>query len=467
MSTTLAHVFPLLIFISIIVLNTIELKCILTQKYENGRRKGIRPSEWALTSLSIADVVFGISGFLYACVKLSGASAASSNTAYNILRFAAFFGGISSVTNLSLLAVERLSAVRRPIKHRLWFCHERLKIILPVLWIADLVLTVVVHFIGKALRSLNELSPIFVVPSTIFLIFCYFDIWSRIRKRSKIMPMVRQTPKTTGEAKQLNPTVSQSLTSDSSDFNESDIEKVTGSSQQDYTLDEQSAQTLPNINRPRSRRLPSSCRKMKRLFHWRSLDELSESYAASVLGRVDSRGITASSEQDNVSSYHLTPSSVAVFHRLDCEMTQRSSQEQQLFEKRLIRTAVSNSKIICPEIIASRSLQNQSFSNDSTPSTILVSKRDERDGNSLHIQQDPLTSVQLRQAKARNTEDRKIAILGATVVLCFIICYVPYTAVVLFAPDFQNYVVMLVFSNSLLNPIIYLWNHDSRKLYCC
>ena len=99
--------------------------------------KNLRPIEQLLLSLSISDFLLGL---LSAICWTTVLSVGLTNFWEATIFLLAGFSFIMSLTNLTLISVERFIAVRSPFKHMTWMTKNRMKRIIIVTWIKTFVL---------------------------------------------------------------------------------------------------------------------------------------------------------------------------------------------------------------------------------------------------------------------------------------------------------------------------------------
>ena len=132
--------------------------------------KKFKTYDQLLMSLAISDFLVGLSSVVYSCLISSINSALSRQ----IFTFMVSFSFVASVLNLLLIGLDRLVAVRLPLKHRIWV--ERKYVIKAILFIwSFLAIEVIVLAVIGISRSANmEGSRHFFDTVLPFLIFFSF-----------------------------------------------------------------------------------------------------------------------------------------------------------------------------------------------------------------------------------------------------------------------------------------------------
>ena len=143
------RIFGLLISISVIVLNVVEIIIISRIK----RRKSIY--EILLLSLSTADCLFGLINSIQQITK-ARLSPEDVQIVAEIMGVFYFFFIFSSLNHLLLISTNRLWAITAPIKHRVVLTRNRLHISIGCIWLSATIVTTAIFldaFLNKDERQ--------------------------------------------------------------------------------------------------------------------------------------------------------------------------------------------------------------------------------------------------------------------------------------------------------------------------
>jgi len=123
----------------VFVLNVLEVYLLVRVK----RRKIF---EEILLSLSVADLLFGLSNAIICAVYIAD----QKNEAIMTLTYTTyFFFVLTSILHLSLITADRLWAVWKPIKHRISLTKSRVRKVLILIWVVALVTAISLFLIDK------------------------------------------------------------------------------------------------------------------------------------------------------------------------------------------------------------------------------------------------------------------------------------------------------------------------------
>jgi len=153
-----------LIGVTCIIFNGAETALII-----KGNKK-FKTYDQLLMSLAISDFLVGLSSVVYSCLI----SSIPSSLSRQIFTFMVSFSFVASVLNLLLIGLDRLLAVRLPLKHRIW--AERRYVIKAILfiWIFLAIEMIVLAAIGIS-KPANMDGPRHFFDAVLpFLIFCSF-----------------------------------------------------------------------------------------------------------------------------------------------------------------------------------------------------------------------------------------------------------------------------------------------------
>lgn len=165
-----------------ITLNIIEIIIIKRGKDE------LKTYEQLLLNLAIGDLLVGISSVCYAVVL-----AFEIPFARNIFLFMASFTLCASLLILLLIGVDRLMAIRYPLKHMAWVASNYIKISLILIWVfialestaSCITLLLVPDIQGSAKDIFNDKLPLFVCVACVLLTILYSGIvYTGIRRRN-------------------------------------------------------------------------------------------------------------------------------------------------------------------------------------------------------------------------------------------------------------------------------------------
>lgn len=134
----------------IAILNTVEI--IMIAKIR--RKKNI--CEILLLSLSVSDCMFGISNLFVSIPFIANLCTLKEfvETAYT---FYVFFV-LTSIFHLLFIAVDRLVAVLKPLKHKIYLSRRRFYTFLAILWILAVMISALLQILDKFTTLLNEKS---------------------------------------------------------------------------------------------------------------------------------------------------------------------------------------------------------------------------------------------------------------------------------------------------------------------
>ena len=126
------------------LLNIIEMYILIA------RVKKRKNYENILLSLSVADLLFGLSNAIVCAIFLADVE----KNVLNVFYFSFYFFVTTSILHLTLINIDRLWTVFRPIKHKIYFTHKRVRQALVVVWAIGIIVSVV-------LLLTNELTDTF------------------------------------------------------------------------------------------------------------------------------------------------------------------------------------------------------------------------------------------------------------------------------------------------------------------
>ena len=123
------------------VLNVIEIVLIVRIK-----RKKRKLFEIILLSLSVADLLFGLSNGAICVVFLGNWRG---ETVFDITYTTFFFFVLTSIFHLVFIAIDRLWAIVRPIKHNIFMTRRKVYIALGAVWSLAIVVTLALYFFNE------------------------------------------------------------------------------------------------------------------------------------------------------------------------------------------------------------------------------------------------------------------------------------------------------------------------------
>ena len=150
-----------------IALNVIEIAMIARKKRKNA-------FEWILLSLSIADTLAPISYTSQSLYEHFQKKSLYTGRLKYLLEFPLeIFSVMSSISNIMILGVDRIIAVKYPLKHAVWITKRTTNLMILGAWVASIVLSIlpnIQHFIqpsGVASETTQE-TPIYVFSGILF-----------------------------------------------------------------------------------------------------------------------------------------------------------------------------------------------------------------------------------------------------------------------------------------------------------
>ncbi|XP_077867358.1 neuropeptide Y receptor type 2-like [Saccoglossus kowalevskii] len=154
-----------------------------------------------LASLAVADVIVCV-----VCVPLLivGITTHEGHTglSYNVEQFLFYFATMSSILNLTTIAVDRHDAVLHPLSRKITI--DRSKAILSIIWVASILIAVVIFTIPDQYEMVI-LFPGFAIPVTIMCV-CYIRIVKTARiAGQKALPANQTKPKSDKTLRMLEP----------------------------------------------------------------------------------------------------------------------------------------------------------------------------------------------------------------------------------------------------------------------
>ena len=130
------HIIFIVLGIMCTVLNSTEIILIIK------KRKSMKTFELILLSLAVADLTVGISTLVFAIYDINQRKAFSliDPLDYFILVMQTFTL-CSSITHILGISLDRILAVKFPLKHRIWMSRENAKWLVAAIWFASTLLT--------------------------------------------------------------------------------------------------------------------------------------------------------------------------------------------------------------------------------------------------------------------------------------------------------------------------------------
>ena len=113
----------------IILLNSLEIYLIVR------RWRKIKPYEHLLLNLAIADFLVGGVRCGTAIYEIHHSRWVQDKTASTVMRSLIMFSVDSSGTNISLISIDRLVAIKFPLEHRIWMSKRNARIVNALTWI--------------------------------------------------------------------------------------------------------------------------------------------------------------------------------------------------------------------------------------------------------------------------------------------------------------------------------------------
>ena len=178
------------------VLNSVEI-FLISKKFS--KRRTTKAFETFLLSLSCSDLLVGtiiVVLLIYLiALDLSNATFPKSNVWFYAFVGCFLFAFIASTFNVLAIGLDRLLAIKYPLKHRLWMCPRCAKLVVIGIWILDV--AVVLARILATLMSSNTPAKVLLPPKYIYVlitgillssfifIFLYsFILWTVFQKTS-------------------------------------------------------------------------------------------------------------------------------------------------------------------------------------------------------------------------------------------------------------------------------------------
>ena len=179
-----------------LVLNIAEAALIVTKRQ-------FKPFQRILLSLSCADILVAL---LYVIQKFyekdHGRKIYDSAIEHLISQPLELFAVMSSITNIILLGVDRLIAVRYPLKHRLWMTKTRINLYIVAAWFGSIALSVLSN-VNRFAEPDNKTPQAQITANRIFsgLLFSsgfvitviYVLIIARVVRQRKIASQMRKS----------------------------------------------------------------------------------------------------------------------------------------------------------------------------------------------------------------------------------------------------------------------------------
>eukprot|EP00794_Sanderia_malayensis_P006268 gene6268-6989_t len=170
-----------------LILNFTEMAIII-------RKKRIKLFERILLSLCVADILVSI---YYPIQKTY--QHYKTKEWYGLDRLGEHFGILSSIANIVVLGIDRLLAVKYPLRHKAWMSKRRVNIMIAIAWVSSLTLTIVCNANRFARINATEIKTVRVssitfgtlvflcgvVITTVYAIIIFTVLKSR-RKRRKM-----------------------------------------------------------------------------------------------------------------------------------------------------------------------------------------------------------------------------------------------------------------------------------------
>ena len=125
--------YPVIAFVTVL-LNTVEI--ILLCK----RWRTLKTYEQLLLSLAVSDVLVGLSVMIFGIIDLLIDFPDMGGVHFMRVLMVSF---VFSLSNLFLISIDRLVAVRFPLKHKTWITRHRMKIVIIIIWIIIVVLQII------------------------------------------------------------------------------------------------------------------------------------------------------------------------------------------------------------------------------------------------------------------------------------------------------------------------------------
>lgn len=154
-----------------------------------------RPTYVPIGSLALADLLAGIFAMPSYLIKKSPIELGSFESVIcDTFRFSYFVSGYASIVSLTVISIERMVAVRFPLKYHVIISSRRLRISLVIAWI-DVLLVSAIPFIplegGRGgnchYRPVGWWSLMVIICNVfapfLFILICYIDIYSTVRRQ--------------------------------------------------------------------------------------------------------------------------------------------------------------------------------------------------------------------------------------------------------------------------------------------
>eukprot|EP00794_Sanderia_malayensis_P010793 gene10793-11947_t len=163
------------ISVLVIIVNSIEVSLLVK------KRKKLKPCEQCLLSLSVADLLVGISTLIMALqyadmLELAETSFKLTNTDASA---SIWFSVLASIAHVLAMTLDRWYAVAQPIKHRIRITKRLVAKVIVAAWLGCLVVAVVCTVFAK-LNLILRYAIVFLIPATAVLMIV---VYSRIVRK--------------------------------------------------------------------------------------------------------------------------------------------------------------------------------------------------------------------------------------------------------------------------------------------
>ena len=199
------------------VLNSTEIILIIK------KRKSMKTFELILLSLAIADLTVGISTLAFSIYDINQREAFSLNDPEDFFVLAMqTFTLCSSITHILGISLDRVLAVKFPLKHRIWMSRENAKWLVAAIWLASTLLTafsVVPKFVFNSDSGANNYFMIYALAGMMFFFGLIFVaiyshiIWKVIIRSQQFNQRINgKSAERKGDSKMLPTTVARERT---------------------------------------------------------------------------------------------------------------------------------------------------------------------------------------------------------------------------------------------------------------
>ena len=181
MSVTYKH--HIILFISILILTVNMLELILLLKH----RRRWKNAQILLFSLSLADFLLGFTYMFYSLFKLLDIGRRN-RLFLNVSSSFLYVNLYGSSMQVMLLTLDRLVAVKRPLKYRAWITQRRITKSILLSWLVSVTVGILMQVLKKLHKNAytwSILGTVVCITEVVFFVVAYVSILVQYRKISR------------------------------------------------------------------------------------------------------------------------------------------------------------------------------------------------------------------------------------------------------------------------------------------